>query len=79
MNKCNILALYVFLEFTKEFSMGNIISQLLNLGESEKFGHDLDRCFIITFREGVYGSGGHVCLAHAMQRVNYIVGLRPYG
>ena len=40
MNKCNILALYVFLEFTKEFSMGNIISQLLNLGESEKIGHD---------------------------------------
>ena len=30
-------------------------------------------------REGVYAPGGNVFLAHAMQRVSYIVDLRSYG
>ena len=30
-------------------------------------------------REGVYAPGRHALLAHAMQRVGYIVGLTAYG
>ena len=40
MDKSDIQALCVVLEFPKVFPMGKIISQLPNLGESEKIGHD---------------------------------------
>ena len=36
MDKSNIQALYVLLEFPKEFPMGKIIPQLFNLGDSGK-------------------------------------------
>ena len=36
MDKYNIQALYIFLEFSKVFPKGKIIYQIPNLGESEK-------------------------------------------
>ena len=41
--------------------------------EGDTFFKDLFRYPLA--REGVYAPSGHVCLAHAMQRVSYIVGL----
>ena len=48
-----------------------------NIVQGDTFLKDLLRYPLA--REGVYAPAGPVCIARAMQKFNYIVGLRPYG